>query len=426
METAEQQPPADCVYPSTAASDPVATPAAWRVQTPAQQVVQRDPVCIPFLGIELPGFVQYGYNALADKFVAARHATLAMAPALLVNNSSNLIGLTHVGGDMMMLKANGTKMLAGKEISSSLDYIRLPLLNAINTAKFSFSFNDMLRPTFYAESIKNFTNYDAAAAVDLVRGKGALLNRWQGRATLLGLSGMTINALLPDDADNKHDVEQMSKLYYKHPTQYYLHRLEQAINPLEWTEHKRQFTGFAITLTGLCSFLSGFRNVSELGEADALLKGIKYTYRLNPAHAAGGLITLMGGAQLWSGLDDEQGWKDFGKTMSLRMVFLYHSISNRFKNNDPGALWYTAGQATLTSKDWMAYLLGGADKDPVTGELLDKKAIRDAALKRVERGELNGDEYLPAPSTDIPSTRLEAVSTAESLIQKEQSLAMKL
>ncbi len=398
MVDAARDAPRDIVRPQTATE--AATEPVWQAQTAPVAVARRVPYTIPLLGIPLPGLMNDIIDDAANTAYAGRVATLRAMPVSIVNNSSNFIGITHLAGDMMMLKANGTKMLKPKQIKSSLDYIRVPFLNTLETARFGFSVKDLARPGFYVESLTSLTSFDAAARADLVRGNGALFNRWQARSTLCGLTGMAVNALLPDDVDDQPEVEQMAKLYSKQPLRYYGRRLEQALNPFEWPTHKRQFTGMAITLAGASSFISGFRNVSELPRADALAKNMKYTYRLNPAHAAGGLITLLGGAQLWAGIDDEQGWKDFGRTMTLRTLFLFHSISNRFdpKHLDPGRHWYAGGQALFTAKDVGSYFIGGAEKRP-DGTLIDKQHIREAALRRAAAGELSG----PAPEARLQS-----------------------
>lgn len=364
----------------------------------------REPVTVPWLEWELPSPLETGVYTLADQGRILREKVLGIAPGPLINNSSNLIGALHMAGEVMMLKANGTKMLDGVADPRGFDYVWLPFKNTIKNAGFTFSLSDVKRPGFLAESLKNLMRYEDAARLETLRTMKPLVNRWQARATLVGMAGMTLAALMPDDKDSREDVEEVSRLYQDHPAYYFGKRFYQAVNPLEWPAHKRQFAGLAIATAGVCSFLSGFRNVTALNQADAVAKNLKYIYRLNPSHAAGGFITMLGGMQLWSGLDDEQAWKKFGQTMLLRVPLLYGSIGNRFNTGngvDPGRYWYVGGQATFTGKDMMAYLIGGAEKDE-HGNLIDKEAIRRESMQKA-KAEQKEAIQLRKPDTQLQS-----------------------
>lgn len=370
---------------------------AWAVSMPVPPVsvksenkADKEPITVPLLGVQWPAPINSAYYYLTDKAQRARRYLLEQTPAPMVNNSSNVIGALHVGGDIMMLKANGTEMLRGAVNPAAIDYIWLPFKNTMSNAKFTFSIAEMGTHKFWTDSLHNLTNFSHASHRDGLGTAGKLFNRWQARSTLCGLSGMAIAAVMPDDEDNRDNVENMTRLLHEQPLFYFGKRLYQAVNPLEWPSHKRQFAGMAITAAGACSFLSGFRNVSKLTEADQVIHGLKELYRMNVGHSLGGLVTFLGGTELWLGVDDEEGWKDFGKVMTLRIPLLYPSIKNRFKNPsgvDDGRWWYVGGQGTFTSKDILAYCIGGAEKD-ADGNVIDKKAIRDEAERHAEEGEL--------------------------------------
>ncbi len=91
------------------------------------------------------------------------------------------------------------------------------------------------------------------------------------------------------------------------------------------------------------------------------------------------------------------------------MLFLYKSIKNRYKHNDPHANWYSAGQFGLQSSNVLSFLIGGAEKR-TDGTVVDYDAmLREAKLKAVEakaEATLHRDVQ-EEKQQDLPQTRVQ-------------------
>lgn len=362
----------------------------------------------PILGFIAP------YSALGKEltkigheFDSYRDSTVHALPGFIVNHSSNIIGTTHLTGEALMFKASGNQLYQGSKIgkdgSKTTDYFhgafqqwlenkhpslsaakgtgltpRLlrganPLIepihnilqNAVATAGFEFKAADLLKPKFYKETAESFVDLEKATEIDraLLAPGQKLVNRWQTRATFLGMLGMTVSTLLPDDKDSPEEVKKRTELATLHPVQYIGHRIATAINPLTWWDNKRAFIGFMMTLCGVSTFLAGFRNVS--GENK---------YFRNSAHGYGGIITAIAGSQLIMSPSSDQGWARWGSIMWLRMGFLPKSISKRYEKLDPNANFYSLGQAALQTSNFESFMFGGAEK-LADGTIIDHKTI---------------------------------------------------
>lgn len=329
------------------------------------------------------------YMRIRHEFEDYRQMALRNFAPWIVNHSSNIIGATQVTSEMAMIRASGTK---------SLQDVKRALLK---DTKFSGEI----------EGIKTFLDLEKATALDKKIHGTRLINRWQARSTLLGLTTMGLTTLLPDDKDSQEDIDSAVRLQHESKLKYALNCLGKAVNPFQWKDNKRHLSGLGLTLAGVCSFLSGFRNVGSL------VKNGEQMYVLNRAHSIGGSITTLAGLQLLFALDNQRGWAQYGGTMWARMLFLPKSIMNRYQKNDPHANWYSGGQFGLQTANTMAFMIGGAQKR-ADGSVIDQNAmIREAK----EKAHLAKAEQ---PPSKHGFWREEVAETPQPRIQKSERSAV--
>lgn len=349
-----------------------------------------------FTNIPLPRAVSSRLDRLDEGLQNTRQHALEATPAAIVNNSTNIIGAMDIFAEMLVFKATGSNLISPKNVGKPLHYIIDPPINLYRSvatrASTDITLKDLVNPDFYRKWVAEFADLEKAGAKDLKRGR--LINRWQARAMLFSLAGMTVSAIIPQQKDDPNQTLEMGQLWRDAPMRYVGARFKQALWPLGWGEHKAQFAGLAKTITGVFSFLSSYRNVAE---------GKRY-FR-NPAHGGTAMITTAGGLQLMMGIDKEQSWQNYGATSWLRLALIPFSIHKRFFERDQRAMWYAASVGVFQLENTFAYLIGGAEKD-ANGHIVDKKTLRDQATKRV-----------PALFEAAPQTEVESAS-----IQSEQQV----
>ncbi len=394
---------------------------------------KREPVRLPFVEIALPQAISDPIHRLQDTAHDWRRSSIEAAPNFIVNNSSNFLGLMHLGSEMMMFKAANAKTNA--KPNGPIDFIVSNVGSILRDAKPSFEPGELSKGLFNREGFirnqfRSFRDLDYASAREMGRlerdaaaqGKPLRIqfsNRWQMRSTLFGLLGWSASALIPEAHDKKEDVEQMANLAAENPLGYVGTRLKQAVWVPEWSKHKTQFTGLSVMVSGVCSALSGFRTPSQEKDALGIVKSAKYTW--NKPHTAVGLVTLLAGTQLLFALDDESAYSRFGSTMWARMLFLPKSIYNKYMpkegNPDPGRHWYVGGTGGFQIVNTAAFLLGGAEKNE-DGTVVDHKSMRDEAKQKAKDRKKN--------KLDIPTTRIHTGAQAELLpkIAPEASVAV--
>ncbi len=365
---------------------------------PEDGASSREPVCLPVLGWRLPGPIEAACHHLNDQAEAARFATLQALPYYVVNRSSNIIGASDVVLDVVMFKSSGTNLVSpenrGKPVHYLIDPPRNILHSVFGRAGLQGKTSDLFRPSYYVNSLKHFSDLETASHLDSMGGKTKLLNRFQSRSTFVNMASMMVTAIFPDDKDDKEEVEKNAQLLHDDPAGYVGKRVWQAAYFPGWMEHKRQFAGLGKTLSGTFSLFSGFRNVNKTTNK----------YFFNWAHSATGLITLGAGAQLWFSLDDQLGWSRYGKTMIWRTPFLFNSIGSRFQNNADGKWAYLGAQTSWRVQDVFSYLVGGADKLP-DGRIVDKKKIREEALRKAEQKDRSSEPAPPAAGSSWQDRR---------------------
>jgi len=332
---------------------------------------------IPFTSIAMPGFVARARQDLSELGQNVRGVILPQMPDFVLNNSTNIIGSIQLVAEGMAFKSTGANLISPEHRDNPLYYLIDPPRNVLKsltaTGKFDMSAADLLRPSFYKDTVLNYTNLEAATKFDLAH-HPKLINRWQARSGFCGIAGMTVATLLPNAKDDPKETERMTALFNDSPLQYFGTRLGQAVYFPGWGTHKTQFAGLGMLGAGLCSFLSGFRNVSTIGNTQR--------YFFNSAHSFGGLVTAVAGAQLMFGVDNQQSWQNYGATQFLRLAILPQSIMKKYRKHDAGAHWYAGGASLFQAKNFVSFIIGGAERD-ADGNLIDKSARRQNIRHKV-------------------------------------------
>lgn len=317
--------------------------------------------------------IKYESKLIDREFSHYRNSAIKSMPRFLVNNASNMIAGMHIFSEFLMFKANGTQLLLDKEKGNKLNYLTRPPMRVWNSfsgnSRLQISPKDLLKPGYYAQSLRNLVNTKKATETDRAIDP-KLINRWQARASLVGLVTWTLNLFIPEQKETPEDVEKMTDLATRNPIGYVGERLRQAVWIPEWSKHKRQMTGLGVMISGICSTLGGFRNVQKLSSGRH--------YYFNPDYCMTGLVSLASSFPLLFGTENGDAWSKFGSIHLLRCVFLPKSIAKKFEKDDIGVGWYTAGAAGFQMENAVAALIGGAQvlKD---GTVVDNKGIQKAA-----------------------------------------------
>jgi len=397
---------------------------------------------LKWLGMTLPKPVSDTFNSIHHFGERMRNGAIHALPRNVVNHSSNVIAGMQLVGETMMFKANGTKLVPEQYKGVWWRNIVEP---PKSIAKSVFGKEAMKASDFTEVFTKNYYSNDPAklreaSLRDSMHGELKLINRWQARSTFAGLAGMCLAALFPDVKDTPEELQKRTEMRHNNPALYVAQNIGHALwfpvgtviemgqrgiakvtghkaPESEVGKYKRQFTGLSITVAGICSFLSGFRNV----------KGDSYA--VNSAHSVGGIITALAGSQLLTAVGSDQGWERFGSIQWLRMAFLPKSIGNRYTPNAQGQLengrhWYLGGQIALQSTNTMSYLIGGAHKRE-DGSIVDHKAerlkakeraISDKAERKQQKASKGHSDNTQAGS-DVSATPVSHISNAQEVMR---------
>lgn len=342
-----------------------------------EQARNRAPVT--WLGFTLPGPVSDGVHYFRESVISIRRRVNDALPAAIVNRGSNIAAGIHTVAEVFMFKANGTELMKGGNRSNPLHYVWYPLKNIYRSvsgdAKLMVSGRDLLRPAHYLESFKNHIDLKKATAIDIMH--GPLINRWQARATLIGMTAWGLNLVLPDRKDTPEETERMSIMLATRPLAYMGERIKEAFWIPGWVDHKRQMTGLGILVAGVCSFLGGWRNVSRP-------KGGPQHYYFNWQYCATGLVSMAASIPMFLGIDNDKGYSQSGAIHLLRTLFLPGSIYKKFtKSERQGAYYYAAGHVGFQLDNATQMLIGGAEKRP-DGSIVDHQEMREAAKTKAQ------------------------------------------
>jgi hypothetical protein len=210
-----------------------------------QQQMQGAPVVPAGDAAVVPAQPSTLLERIKDSLEQTRQNVLEKSPAFVVNNSTNIIGVMDIAGEMMVLKAAGVNLVSPQHRGKPLYYLIDPPANLYKSvamrASFGGQWSDLLKPSFYRESIQDLLDLNKASTKDLKRGR--LINRWQARGMLFSLAGMTANAVVPQKPEDPEDTLQMGQLYRDNPVHYVATRIGQGLWPLGWGNHKTQFAG---------------------------------------------------------------------------------------------------------------------------------------------------------------------------------------
>lgn len=336
---------------------------------------------IKLFGIRIPSGAEKLIYTFQDYWQNLRMILVPLLPKLVVNASARIIGVLQLTAEVLMLKSTGAVFV--KDKSNLLNYIIQPPKVVYDTifkkAQSGKAFRESLNPKNVLENFKAFTNLEQASKLDSLGHTIPLVNQWQARSSLGGILAGLASSVLPDVKESHEEVEAKAMMQRNNPIGYYFKCVGQALwFPAETVldvvkkisdpksdqkigEHKRQFAGLAFLFTGISSVISGFRQVG--GDFS---KGEHQVYRKNPWHIIGGMITSVAGNLLMTGINNQQGWGNFGSTQISRTLILYPSISSRFKPGANGKLennrwWYVAGQSVFQGKNMFASLVGGSE-----------------------------------------------------------------
>lgn len=352
-----------------------------------QQPEERKPISL--LGVQLPGPVNKVIHKTVDKAYEVRGKFLQVMPAPIVNHSPNICGAVQLAGEVLMVRANGTHLVRPKQGQPAQGnqpalgprqlhhFATDPVKNVLHSVftnatygkggGFRRFWDNKLNPDFYKKGLRQIVDTKAATEAEYAAGtpKNRFVNRWAARSTFSGLVFMTLTALLPEKKEEKVEEERMVKLYSEHPLKYVGERLWQAVNVAEYGEHKRQYLGLGLLISGMCSLLSGFRNFykNPLGN---------HEYYFNGFHSFGGAVTAFAGAQLIFSLNNEAAWEKAGASMWLRLPIAGMAITKRIRAKDETWTYYTGGQACFQAMNTLSFLMGGAEKRE-DGTIVDTK-----------------------------------------------------
>jgi hypothetical protein len=375
---------------------------------------------IPYIDVGIPRGLDDFITSAQTRMQSARAATIAALPMIVVNNSSNFIGATQLVGEVLYFKSNNYKLYndGWKQTNKlgPLGYVVEPIKNIYGKAFGGVVDNIKNRPkavftpSGWMKGVKQLPDLSGAAIRDSKGYTKKLSNFYGARAGLSGSTAMAVALLLPDHNESQEEIDYYTEMQKEAPVKYYGTRLYQALNPLEWGQHKRQFSGLGMTGAGVFSFLSGWRQpkfleeFKHLKEFDEVVgkKGIQQQkYTKNIPHMIGGLITAFAGMQLMMAVDSQKAWTSYGKTQFLRLTVLPFSIANRFALETIGSTNYLAAQVTFQTKNFVAALIGGAEKK-ADGTIVDYNAMREEAKEKLFKKKQLGDK--DAVSTDRQSS----------------------
>jgi hypothetical protein len=341
------------------------------------------------------------WEKLSDIGARMRRASIAAMPAFLVNNSSNVLGFSHVLTEFVMFKAGikGNKLIDNPQ--NPINWVVEPVKKvAADIYTNSKSRDYSLKQLFTGNVSQNVKKYivDTKAAtlreVSRQSGSGksisevALGNPWQTRTTFAGLVVWTLSALLPEHKDSEEEVERMATMRTLHPFKYAAERMRQAVWFPEWTSHKRQMIGLGYLVIGICSMLGSFRQRRDLkheiaGDAEMINMGLKQAYGFNAAYFGTSVLSFLSSLPLLFALDENKAYSVFGMTMMLRIPVMFKSISKKYEFNEPGKHSYTAGMVSFQLENAAQALIGGATKLP-DGTIVDHEAEKRRAISEAK------------------------------------------
>ena len=366
-------------------------------------------------------------------FKVLRYHTIRSAPEFLVNNSSNILGASHVATEMMMFKASTSdaklvkhpgswRMLYEPFETIWKDTIKRSGSGAVDRSK--------LQPNKPISNAKYLlTNLDDATkreAEFLFNKNGRSLekmkevrpgNPWQGRSTLAGLIVWGLSTVIPDQRESDEEVERMAILKSTNLPLYVGERLKEAVWVPDWfTGHKRQMIGLGIMASGVFSLLGSFRQREKIVDKPAIAKnfGMTSKYKFGVAYFLTSTATFISSLPLLFATDDEQGYSGFGAWMMQRLWALPFSIGDKFKSKDDTAKWYLAATASFQAENVAQALIGGAEVK--NGVVTDNEELRAQAKLKAKEIKMERKHGHAALAEDAPNSKVTHVAAREAAL----------
>ena len=369
-------------------------------------------------------------------FGSLRYNTVRFLPAIIVNNSSNILGLAHVYTEGIMFKASlkGGKLV--EHASNPLDYLLKATWRVYKDAIDSvFNKNnphmhvDIFKGNVLENVVGFVTDTEAATRREIQAQKVSPLhvqlgNPWQTRATLSGLIGWSIASIWPEKKESDAEIERMEIMRKNNPVGYIGTRVGQAVWLPGWMTHKREVIGIWQATAGVFSMLGAWRNRAK-PNAMELVAGKLPKYVFNLPYFATGLCSFLSGTTLMFAPDEATGYSQYGGWVNMMSFFIPFSVGEKFRQKEPGTGWYLAGKLSFQGEAWGQWLFGGAEKKP-DGTIVDHTALRkEADAKAAElRAEKHVHKYAPEPRKELPATRVSGVEGRAVLNHSTQAQEM--
>lgn len=384
---------------------------------------------------------EHDKNGIIARFTGftkrARRASIEATPAFIVNNSSNILGASHVATEMLMFKSGlkDSKLIDNPEnpinwVVQPFNKIRKDIFKNAKTR--DFSIGDIFRGNpvknaknlffdTHAASLRELETQTAANRELIAAGKAAekisLGNPWQSRTTGTGLLIWTISALMPERKESDEEIERMAKMRTLNPLGYIGERFKQAVWIPQWPQHKREMLGLGYLFIGLFSGLGSWRNRKELKpfiekDMELISKGLTQGYTFNPGYFFTSVVSFVAGLPLLFALDERKAYSTYGSLSVFRIPGLVDSVRSKMMKKEPGWQYYTAGKLTFQAEDMAFSLIGGATKHVKpdgTVEIIDhdelkKKAIAEAKEEKMESKDKDEERCSKTPYKPHVST----------------------
>lgn len=383
----------------------------------------------------VPGPLKNVWGDSVRWIARARTASILATPAIIVNNTSNVLGGMHVLTEMLMFKSGFKENKLIDNPSNPINWVWEPaqkIYKDIVTrgAARDYSFTQLFRGNIGKNFHKYVTDTYSATHRELDRqvatnralaaaGKAtkslSLGNPWQTRTTGTGLVIWLLSVFIPERKESDEEIERMARMRTLHPFQYIGTRLKQAVWFPEWPTHKREMLGLGYLGIGTWSGLGSWRNRGDLNaeikkDAELIQRGLKQRYKFNAGYFATAIVSFLCGLPLLFALDERKAYSSYGALSLLRIPALPPSLWSKIKDRESGWQFYTTGKLLFQVEDFLFSLIGGATKkvnpdgsvEIVDHEKLKKQAIAKAKQEKVARRQIDsGHEKFLADSTEL-------------------------
>lgn len=398
---------------------------AMRMSADEKHKKEQKPATV--FGIPMPGFITSIGQSITGGLHSLRMFALKHTSRHIINNSSNILGFTHVLTEMMMFKASNKDGKLINNPENPVNWVWEPFKNVFaDTFKRSHAGTTSVKEMLKGNPFKNFYQYvtDVDAATARVRSApenaGKALNEirfgnsWVARSTLIGLTMWSLSTMIPEKKESPEEIERMAIKRRNNPIAYVGERLKQALWIPDWRTHKRQMLGLGNIMLGITSAVGAWRGRTE----NPITRIQKYSF--NGSYLGTAIVSMLAGLPLLFASDEQRGYGGFGSIMMLRIPFLFGSIKTKFnpKGPEPGRYWYLGSSVSFQAENLSQALIGGAEKKE-DGTIVDHTAIREEARQKANEARKNRSPRDAAEPSDVPSTTVSSVSAREAAMPQQ-------